>query len=223
MSIIDAIRQANLSPLAEQFAKFCEELDDKSNPVVLATVALLAHRNTTEGDTCLDLRHYAGQPLLQNAEHQPLVTAPVFDDWKNQLESVAFTGAPFDYQPLILDGSRFYLHRHWRQELTIAKLLEARFVAVEYDKKQLKARLDVLFGELAPTADAYGQKLAAAMAMTRKLTIITGGPGTGKTTTVTKILALLLEQQPELRISLAAPTGKAAARRSESIKQQLAD
>lgn len=64
------------------------------------------------------------------------------------------------------------------------------------------------------------QKVAAAVAVARRLCIISGGPGTGKTTTVVKVLAVLLTLQPALRIALAAPTGKAAARLQESIRLQ---
>ena len=227
MNIIDCIRQARLNPLAEQFTRFCAEIDAAAAPEVLATVATLAHRNANDGDTCLDLKMYAGRPLLlaaatEETGPQTLVTAPDIDIWCKQLSTAAFTGKPGDYQPLILDGTRLYLHRHWREEKTIAQSLKARFSHTQYDSEQLKAGLDSLFVPWsADDRGTFGQKLAAAMALTCKLSIITGGPGTGKTTTVTRILALLLQSQPELRICLAAPTGKAATRLSESINQQL--
>ncbi len=70
-------------------------------------------------------------------------------------------------------------------------------------------------GTPAPCPD--WQRVAAALALARRLTVISGGPGTGKTTTVVNVLACLIEQQPECRIALAAPTGKAAARMMEAV------
>ena len=221
MNIIDTICQADMTPLAEQFARFCAGLDKESDPIVLGTVALLSHRNCSDGDTCLNLTHHANKPLLLGAENQVLLTAPNLDAWKHQLRTATFIGAPHDYQPLILDDDRLYLHRHWQEEQIITDTLKTRFNSLEFDTPKLKQRLDELFGKVSSTDNAYSQKLAAAMALTRRLTIITGGPGTGKTTTVTRILALLLEQQPDLRICLAAPTGKASARLVESITQQI--
>ncbi|MDX2477589.1 MAG: exodeoxyribonuclease V subunit alpha, partial [Gammaproteobacteria bacterium] len=123
---------------------------------------------------------------------------------------------------LILDGNRLYLHRHWQEEQIIVDALNARMIKTSYDTTWLKQRLDDLFDTTSNENREMnlGQKIAAAMTITRQLAIITGGPGTGKTTTVTKILALLLEDETELRIVLAAPTGKAAARLAESIDEQ---
>ncbi|MBS1197683.1 MAG: exodeoxyribonuclease alpha subunit [Proteobacteria bacterium] len=66
------------------------------------------------------------------------------------------------------------------------------------------------------------QRLAVALALQSRLTIISGGPGTGKTTTVVALLACLLQENPELRVKLAAPTGKAAARMLEAVRQNAA-
>lgn len=228
MNSIKQIQKAGLSPLAAQFARFCNQLDPQADEIVLATTALLAHRNAQQGDTCLDLSLLARKPLLTEEKHTEnkvkrtiLLDAPELERWKKQLVDAAFIGIPGDYHPLILEDTRLYLHRHWLEEQIITDAIKARFGAVEVDKTWLRKRLDALFGKLAPNDNAYGQKLAAAMTLTRKLAIITGGPGTGKTTTVTRILALLLEENPDLRISLAAPTGKAAARLIESIGEQI--
>lgn len=219
MTVFESLKQAELSPLAKHFSHFCAELDSNASELALASAALLAERDS-HGDTCLELKSLAGKSILKNKENICLLTAPDQESWKKALRC-AFIGKPGDYQPLILDAERLYLHRHWREEHIITQALNTRFGVLDFDAEKLKQGLDKLFEKLAPDDDAYSQKLAAAMALSRRLTIITGGPGTGKTTTVTKILALLLEQQPELRIRLAAPTGKAAARLVESTGKQI--
>jgi exodeoxyribonuclease V alpha subunit len=217
--VTQLLRQTELSPLAIQFAKFCSQLDDKADDLALITAAILADRNT-QGDTCLDLSALKEKTLLHGKENKPLKQAPDLKQWLTALDC-KFVGEKGEYQPLILDGNRLYLHRHWQEEKTITEILQSSFGTTDYDSALIKQRLNALFDANTADDNAFGQKLAAAMALTRKLTIITGGPGTGKTTTVTKILALLLEQHPNLRILLAAPTGKAAVRLTISINNQL--
>ena len=205
--------------LGKAFARFCRQLDPNASELALATARSLAQRNL-DGDTCLQLDALAGQPLASDDSDAPACIAPDTPTWKQQLDC-AFIGRPGEHTPLILDGERLYLHRHWREETFIARRLQAMTRAVDYDTAMLAPRLDALFPATGPDDQgARGQKLAAAIALSRQLAMIIGGPGTGKTTTVSKILMLLLEQNPKLRILLAAPTGKAAARLSESIRQQ---
>ena len=123
--------------------------------------------------------------------------------------------------PLILDEQgRLYLHRYFDYERRLAQRLALQTShpprAVDAGTKQL---LDALFPAASSEAPDW-QKLAGALALTGHLTIISGGPGTGKTTTVVNLLACILEQEPACRIRLAAPTGKAAARMIEAIRQQ---
>lgn len=116
--------------------------------------------------------------------------------------------------PLIIDRQRLYLHRYWRYETRLAEQLTL-IARQSFHKKN-----DELLNRYFPPRDTGidWQKQAAQHAMTHGLTIISGGPGTGKTTTVVKILALLLEtaEQPP-HVALAAPTGKAAMRLRESL------
>ena len=123
--------------------------------------------------------------------------------------------------PLILDDQdRLYLHRYFDYERRLARRLSLQtsqpLRAVDAKTRQL---LESLF-PMRPNAAADWQKLAGALALTGRLTIISGGPGTGKTTTVVNLLACILEQEPKCRIRLAAPTGRAAARMIEAIRQQ---
>lgn len=139
--------------------------------------------------------------------------------------------------PLVLgttpQASRLYLRRHWRDEQAVAVAVLARThiapgastgVDAESDPATVRTWLDRLFGAPAHAADPDWQRIACAMALRGRLALITGGPGTGKTYTVARLLALLfaLHPAPEtLRIALAAPTGKAAARLKQSIDLAL--
>ena len=130
------------------------------------------------------------------------------------------------HQPLVLDGERLYLRRYWRDETAVGMAIAARaFDTVAPSLAQVRQWLDLLFDRPPEGGGPDWQKVACAIALRGKVSIITGGPGTGKTYTVASLLTLLfaVSPQPEqLRIALAAPTGKAAARLKQSIDQALA-
>ncbi|MBB5349480.1 exodeoxyribonuclease V subunit alpha [Desulfoprunum benzoelyticum] len=122
--------------------------------------------------------------------------------------------------PLVLHAGYLYLHRYYRYERRLADQL-LHLAQVRHQVPGLEALLDSCFP--VEEAEHDRQRLAARLALTRSLTLITGGPGTGKTFTVARILALLLRVHgPGLRLALAAPTGKAAMRLRESIANGIA-
>ena len=117
--------------------------------------------------------------------------------------------------PLVLDtADRLYLARYFDYETRLARAIADRLRAPLRD---VPAAAVAMLGAQFGSDDAWGQKLAAALALLRNLTIVSGGPGTGKTNTVVKLMACLLAADPECRIALAAPTGKAAARLAEAV------
>ncbi|MET0346364.1 MAG: exodeoxyribonuclease V subunit alpha [Casimicrobiaceae bacterium] len=117
--------------------------------------------------------------------------------------------------PLVVDATgRLYLARYFDYEARLARAVAHRVKAPSRSvSPAASAMLEAQFGR----DGATGQKLAAALALLRNLTIVSGGPGTGKTTTVVKLLACLLADNAACRVALAAPTGKAAARLTEAI------
>jgi exodeoxyribonuclease V alpha subunit len=148
--------------------------------------------------------------------------------WRAALLASGIVGTPQEpgARPLILDADdRLYLHRYFDYERRLAtRLTQARHAGADAAaaSPELRARLGELFSanaaRLAGAAD--WQQLAAALALRGRLTVISGGPGTGKTTTVVNLLACLIALDPDCRIALAAPTGKAAARMTDAIRQR---
>ncbi len=139
------------------------------------------------------------------------------------LLDTGLVGVPGSESPLICDGERLYLRRYFEYERRVAEALLNRAYRIEPlgDGSELHAHLKLVF----PTQSLPGpdwQVIAAQLVLRSALTVICGGPGTGKTWLVLRLLALLQLQAPHpLRIALAAPTGKAAARLSESLNRDL--
>jgi exodeoxyribonuclease V alpha subunit len=221
-----AVNLGALRAVDLQLARRLEALAGGDAPELLLAAALVSHR-VGEGDVCLDLAGGAELPLFRTQGLAGVPRPPSAPDWVRALRGCAVVGRPGESAPLILDDhDRLYLGRYWHFERTLADALSAwtGTWAVEVDRDRLGQGLRRLFpagGEI------DWQRVAAAVAVLRPLCLISGGPGTGKTRTVAAILALLAEQREGagLRIALAAPTGKAAARLSESIrgaKAQLA-
>ncbi|WP_271270550.1 exodeoxyribonuclease V subunit alpha [Aliamphritea hakodatensis] len=134
-------------------------------------------------------------------------------------------GEPGEEAPLIFDGERLYLQRYFSFEAYLNSQITRLAQPLTVDESSLKQGLAQLF-TADPAQPVDWQQVAVAVALRRRFSIISGGPGTGKTTTVTRLLALYVQQQCLQHgadfvpaIKLAAPTGKAAARLSESIAQ----
>ncbi|MBU2023328.1 MAG: AAA family ATPase, partial [Gammaproteobacteria bacterium] len=126
-------------------------------------------------------------------------------------------------RPMVLAGTRLYLYRYFQYEQQVLNYLKGQFSVAPFAVDA--GLLAQLFPNKADVVD--WQKVAVANAASLPFSVISGGPGTGKTTTVTRLLALLVAQSLAegklLRIELAAPTGKAAARLTESISKAKAD
>ncbi len=185
----------------------------------LGLAARLVCNATSQGHICASLADAAAAPTAATGEIRPEGIPPL-SVWCEALRRHPVVGRPGDQAPLILDGAgRLYLYRYWAYEHELALDIQGRVAddPPAVDPRRLRAGLDRLFP---PSADAVDrQRVAAAVAALKRFAVISGGPGTGKTTTVVRILALLLEQAgAPLRIALAAPTGKAAARMQEAVR-----
>jgi exodeoxyribonuclease V alpha subunit len=233
-----------LRRLSGAFARFVMSLGPAPGPLLLASLVLSELEG--RGHSCLLLADLAGDPAallgLPEEEWKELGAAikPLprnAKGWTAQLagcEQVWRVG-DLDYgQPLVLDGdaddARLYLRRYWRDETTVATRVRERARGhQQVDAPAVRGWLDLLFASQR-TEDKLErpdwQKLACAIALRGKVAIITGGPGTGKTYTVARLLALLFATAPDAarqRIALAAPTGKAAARLKQAIDKALGE
>ena len=205
-------------PIDRQAAAFLCRGVTKDSELLRMVVSLLSQA-VGQGHVCLDLMELAGQLVRIPGEHEPL-RLPDAASLIAALRSLPTLGRPGEYRPLILDAAgRFYLYRYFRYEALLADAIRARAASEssEIDDTALMAQLDRYFGADKSSEDR--QRQAALTALRRRFSVISGGPGTGKTTTVVRILGLLLEQPggARMRIAMAAPTGKAAARLASSI------
>ena len=226
-----------LRRLSGAFARFVGSLGPVAPPVLLAATVLSELEGN--GHSCLQVADLADDPATllgwSPEQWQSLAgsVAPLPKNAKawaaqfNACEEVWKVGE-FDYgEPLVFDGERLYLRRYWRDETVVAASIRARAANTRpVDREAAREWLDLLFASQRATEKPDWQKLACAVALRGSVAIITGGPGTGKTYTVARLLALLFATAPsaaQQRIALAAPTGKAAARLKQSIDKALTD
>lgn len=207
-------------PIDVHFARFIMQLAGSSEPGLMLAAALLS-RSSREGHTCLDLNEPLSS-LIADEESALAIDIPSPEAWQAALKSTPVVGSPGDYRPLILDdGGRLYLYRSFESERLLGENLLRLNAGVRFlDVNLLRSAIVRLFAHDNDQGDSR-QKTAAVIALARSLCVITGGPGTGKTTLVTRIIALLLEMEPHLKIVLAAPTGKAARRIEESVRSSI--
>ncbi|EJO94053.1 exodeoxyribonuclease V subunit alpha [Ectopseudomonas mendocina DLHK] len=227
-----------LRELDRALAQLFAELDPDASPLLLLGAALASHQ-LGQGHVCLDLAGTLANPDFtlslppegEDAQEALILPSQVLAGLSLEHWLAACAGSSLlesEGAPLVLSGACLYMRRYWNYERQVAGDIARRLQASAEAPSDLAARLASLFPD-ALVVDGQRQtdwqKLACAMAAQGRFTLITGGPGTGKTTTVVRLLALLQEAAmatgEPLRLSLAAPTGKAAARLTESIGAQV--
>ena len=225
------------SALAEQLHR----LDPQAPAALLVAAAVLAQMEG-RGHTCLPVAALCDAPVALLGWPQAWLDGPLglnalwatmprdVPGWRQQLQASCLRAAdaPDAGQPLVLGGTAdaplLYLRRYAGYEQRVGQgLLQRAGEPLPVPQAAARVWLDRFF---APRADLDWQKMACAVALRARLSVITGGPGTGKTYTAARLLALLLalhDTASPLRVALAAPTGKAAARLKQSIDKALQD
>lgn len=243
-------RHGVVNAVDAQFARTLGRLVEETDEAVLVAAAL-ACQAVTQANVCINLRELSAADAVRDQEGHRVdgLRWPEAEAWieavaASPLVARADAGEPnatplgagttervvpessLSRSPLVLDGERLYLERYWFYETRVAAMLNQRAasggsspqpgLAHDLDRLGLEARPDTV----------NAQRLAVALALRQRLCVVFGGPGTGKTYTVAKILALLVEHGLSTdgrapRIALLAPTGKAAARLSESIRKEV--
>ncbi len=226
-ALLDTLfRHGALRTLDHALAQSLRRLDPTTPDIVLAGAAL-ASLAIAKGHAGLSLA--APQALL---EVDVDLSWPDADTWRTQLAASRWIGTPDaavaeadPHAPLVLEGDLLYLRRYREYERALA--LGLRRIAASALPEAAVGSLASLFAQLFPPAahDAH-QALAAALALRHALLLVTGGPGTGKTTTTARLLVLLTAQAHHAghappRIALAAPTGRAAERMAESVRHAV--
>ncbi len=175
----------------------------KVSDETVALAVAMAVRALRNGSVCVDLRSVEEQVGVDG------LPWPDVGAWLTAIQASALASKP---TALRVDGDLLYLDRYWLEEQQVAADVHT-MIAVKPEK--VSPDIDRLF-----PAGFEEQRAAAKVALAQGLTVLTGGPGTGKTTTVARLLALLAAGT-RLRIALAAPTGKAAARLQEAVQLEV--
>jgi exodeoxyribonuclease V alpha subunit len=217
------IREGYLSYIDLHLAQLCAEMEkDAKKQEAVFLAALAASRGAREKDVCFPLDGAVGGEYPEADDCAGLMDLPDADKWEKTLLSSLSVGSPGDYKPLILENRRLYLQKYWYYETLCATKLAASAV-MNGDLSSAADAVNALFPEKDGAID--WQKCAAGNALLRRFSVVTGGPGTGKTTTAARILLLLASihgaGDSPLRIALCAPTGKAAALLHGSIRTAI--
>ncbi len=223
---ISTLKTAGIcSEIDIHFARFILAFSNDPDPDIFLAAALVS-RATAGGDICLNLAAAADSVLRKEQAGEVTVTCPPTIKWRRKLRAHPTVGHPGQRRPLILDDhNRLYLYRYWEYENQLSAAIRQRVAGelADFNPRIVTAILNRLFPDNGQGAD--WQKVAAVTALLKRLCIITGGPGSGKTHAIAGILALILAcaDGNKLNICLTAPTGKAAARLGEAILQVKKD
>jgi len=230
LNINDLIKTGCFSDIDIHLAEFLAGAGGEDSDLFHLMAMMLSSR-LANGDVCLLLDDIAGKPLADFFEDDGNelyrnIVFPAKDRILGSMRKSRAVGVPGDFLPIILEeDSRLYFHKYHFFENSLAGYIRdfSRDKKISHELSTVTETFSLLFKHSADETD--WQAVAAYSALAGGMTVISGGPGTGKTSTVVKILALLIENAlksgQDISIALTAPTGKAAARLRESVNQTV--
>jgi exodeoxyribonuclease V alpha subunit len=231
------------SALDLSFAAFvCRIAGEDNNYPLFLAAAIAANASVQHKHTCICLNELSGDlnsyfdNITDSGMQDPEVYAdlralPIPENWTAELAdkpkaiAIPKDDGQIELTPLVLDGSLLYIYRDWLCEQTLAREIRERCMAEPVlnitENAEKICGISKYFQPMNFAVGIDWQQLAVFAALRRNFTVISGGPGTGKTTVAAAICTLLLEHDRNIKITLCAPTGKAQARMRESILAQL--
>jgi exodeoxyribonuclease V alpha subunit len=240
--LIEKIKQLGpklFSALDLSFASFvCRGAGDVDNYPLFLASALISNASVKKKYTCLDLENFSDGLVthfndLSDFDNQAQITRelrefPIPENWSDKLRinssavSVPQNGKA-EFRPLVLEGSLLYIYRDWFCERALAEIIRKRSMEKpEIKDLELSRKISTISSYFSGTTDKIDwQQMGIFAALKQNFTVISGGPGTGKTTVAAAVCAMFLEENPDIKITLCAPTGKAQARLKESIHGQI--
>jgi len=237
--IIEQLKELDsklFSSLDLSFASFvCRSAGEEDNYTLFLAAALVSNASVKRKYTCLNIKELSGSlndyfsdlndfGIQVDETRKILQKFPIPENWREKLRfleravSIPVMGK-VKFVPLILDESLLYIYRDWICEQGLAKAIKERCsLEIESEQPDISG-ISNYFKAMTDKPDL--QQLAVLAASRQNLTVVSGGPGTGKTTVAAAISAMFLEQNKDIKITLCAPTGKAQARLQESILAQI--
>ena len=225
------------SALDLSFASFvCRAAGEEDNYSLFLAAALVSNASVKRKYTCLDIKELSGSlndyfSDLNDFEaktdeiRKSLQKFPIPEKWRGKLCSIKKAVSipvigEVEFVPLVLDESLLYVYRDWICEQGLAKAILQR---CELENELGESDISGISNYFKPMTEDKPdwQQIAVLTASRQNLTVVSGGPGTGKTTVAAAVSAMFLEQNPDTKITLCAPTGKAQARLQESILAQI--
>jgi len=195
-------------------------IDEKDNAHIWLASALVSYF-VNKGHICINLQDMAGRELYLDEDNEDLsILCPPLEQWIECLKRCHLVGDPYENKPLILtEDFRLYLNRYWQYERIFIDNITKKinFQSDSCHESLTDEILERLFPPISEKEEDM-QRKAAQASLSKNFLVISGGPGTGKTYTIVKIIALLMEMKKIESIALVAPTGKAAARLKSVIR-----
>jgi len=206
-------------PIDRALGRYIAKIQNGTDTLVPFSAATCS-RALANGDTCIDLNTITPKEIwLDIDESNKLPNFPESTNWAEELCSSELVGSGVEDLPLTLIDSRLYLTRNYRYEQIIAHSFDSATSQATLPNftSNTISLIEILFQKDSSSDKIDLQLAGALLPFFYRYSILSGGPGTGKTTTVVKMLSIALSHTPELSIALAAPTGKAAQRMNESM------